>query len=93
MEIKLNHGEIINVSKIDKIEIHKTESYRIKQRIGWHKYNRGNTRKFTKALSFRYAFVLLIGIKGFYMYTEYHLDFESANNRVDELWKLFLTVE
>ena len=93
MEIKLNHGEIMTISKIDKMEIERTDSYRIKQRIRWFKYSRTATRRFTKALAFRDQFVLQIGIKGFYMYAEYHPNFESANTRMNELWKLSSTAE
>ena len=92
MEIKLNHGEIINVSEITSISSFHNKTSLLKQRAGWHRCARKNIRKYTRAIAFNSEWGIVIS-DGIQLYTEYHPSIEHVNNRINELWKLFSTAE
>lgn len=92
MEIKFNHGEIIKVSKIDKIRSSSISASLMKQRAIWHRRNRRQRRIQTRALAFNSKFSIIISTEG-RIYSEYHTNLESVNKRTEELWKLNSTAE
>lgn len=92
MKIKLNYGEIINISEITAIQLFHNDISLLKQSARWHRSVREIIRKYTRAIAFNNEWGIVIS-DGIQLYTEYHPDKESAYSRMRELWKLNLITE
>lgn len=96
MEITLNHGETICCEKICDVKYRAAYSLTGLVTMAHMNKSRRSLKTFTHAIACQYYYAILIECKMYNrhwrVFVELHPTGESANNRINELWKLNLTV-